>query len=78
MTAAAISAISLTEAPGQTVDSADQPDSLAGQASYSAAADSAAAAVAGVKVAVVDADADFGPAVDGKEAAAGRWSLACS
>lgn len=83
MTAAVVSAIAATEVPGQTIESADQLDSRADQLDSRAdqavylAVDYAAAAsvVAEVKAAVVAAVANFGPAVAGKEAAVGQWSL---
>lgn len=79
MPAAVVSAIAATEVPGQIIESADQPDSRADQAIYLAVDYvAAAAAVAEVKAADVAVVANSGPAVAGKEAAVGHWSLARS
>lgn len=75
VTAAVVSVIAATEVPDQTIVTADSPDSLAAQATYLAAA--AVTVVAEVKAAAAAAVAvaNFGPAVDGTEAAAGHWPL---
>ena len=77
VTAAVVSVIAATGLPDQTIVSVDSPDSLAARATYLAAAAAAVTVVAEVKAAAAAAVAvaNFGPAVDGTEAAAGHWPL---